>query len=227
MSSGQELLHTIHSLPPADAVAAMLRHAARYPIADPTDPTQAELTPEGAQSAVAFGTRIRGFGQVRLFHSPVKRCRQTAECIARGAGAAGLAVDLVGAQEELGIDYIFDLPEAGRLTAQHGEHLVRLWFSGQVAPTVLRPARAIATDKLGYLAARLREPVTHGRRLDLHISHDWNILILRELMLGVRHEDTGWLEFLDGVVFTAMAERLRAVYRQTNTEQPLPWRFAG
>jgi hypothetical protein len=54
--------------------------------------------------------------------------------------------------------------------------------------------------------------------LDLHVSHDWNIIVLRELVCGVRHEDAGWLDFLDGVVFTPTAAGLRAAYRQKIAE---------
>ena len=72
------------------AVAAMMRHAARHPIADPKLPHLAELTSEGCSAAEEFGARLGGFARLRLFHSPVNRCKQTAECIAQGAGRAGV-----------------------------------------------------------------------------------------------------------------------------------------
>jgi broad specificity phosphatase PhoE len=210
---GLELLDTIHALTAHRTVAAVMRHAARHPIANPAEPTLAEITEEGAKAAEAFGARIRGFDRVRLFHSPVKRCRQTAECIARGATRAGLATEVAGPHDELGVDYILDLAEAGRLTVMHNDHFVRLWFTGQVPTTVIRPPQALADRKTSYLAARLRDPAVDGRRLDLHVSHDWNIIILRELLLGVRHEEAGWLTFLDGVAFAGKAPQLRAFYR--------------
>jgi len=222
---GLQLLDTIHSLPTNAAAAAFLRHAERFPILDSADPTLAEITPDGAVSAEAFGTRIRGFDWVRIFHSPVKRCRQTAECIARGISSTGCPVDIAGPEDALGVDYIVDLMEAGRLTVLHGNHFVRLWFSGQVAPTVIRAAEQIAARKLTFLAQRLQEPSERGRRLDLHVSHDWNIIVLRELVCGVRHEEAGWLNFLDGVAFSSTAGELSAVYRERRVTKPLPWSF--
>jgi hypothetical protein len=210
---GDELLGTLHTLR-AEHTAVVLRHAARHPIADPREPLAAELTSAGRQDAEAFGSRLRGFAHVRLFHSPVKRCQQTAECVAAGAARAGLAVELVGAQPELGVAYILDQIETGRMSGVHGEHFVRLWFTNQVSERLILRAPDIARRKLTYLRARLAEPADGGRRIDLHISHDWNVLILRELLLGVRHEDAGWAPFLDGVVFTAEAEVLRAFYRE-------------
>jgi broad specificity phosphatase PhoE len=217
---GLELLDTIHTLKAHRTVAAVMRHAARHPIANPAEPTLAEITGEGATAAEAFGARIHGFDHLRLFHSPVKRCRQTAECIARGAIGAGLAVEVAGPREELGVDYIVDLAEAGRLTVKHGDHFVRLWFTGQVPATVILPPQGLAGRKTRYMAARLREPVAAGRRLDLHVSHDWNIIVLRELLLGVRHEEAGWLTFLDGVAFAGDADPLQAFYRERDVVVP-------
>ena len=222
---GNELLETIRSLPSGGASAAILRHAARFPIADPSEPTLAEITPAGAAGAESFGARIAGFDEMRIFHSPVKRCAQTAEKIARGARAAGLAVDVVVAQPALGVDYILDLVEVGRLNALYGDTFVRLWFSGRIPEAAILPAARIACTQLFFLTERLQEPCQRGRRLDLHITHDWNVIILRELMLGVRHEETGWLTYLDGLAFSCQADGLRVVYRDRTRTQPLPWRF--
>ena len=89
---GLQLLETIRSLPTPAAAAVMLRHAERFPILVATDHTLVELTPNGAVAAEAFGARIDGFDCVRIFHSPVKRCRQTAESIARGVSSTGCPV---------------------------------------------------------------------------------------------------------------------------------------
>lgn len=219
---GHTLLETIHSLPTHAHAAAFLRHAERFPILAAADHTLAELTPNGHAAAEAFGTRVTGFDRVRIFHSPVKRCRQTAEGIARGLGTAGCAVEVVGAVETLGVDYIADPAETARLATQHGDHFIRLWFSGQVGTTVIRAAEQIVARKLTYLNERLQEPCPQGRRLDLHVSHDWNILTLRELVCGVRHEEAGWLNFLDGVAFSPEVAGLRVVYRHSVVMRPWP-----
>ncbi len=220
---GHTLLETLRSLPVHANAAAFLRHAERFPILADTDHRLAELTPNGHAAAEAFGTRIEGFDRVRIFHSPVKRCRQTAEGIARGWASRGGVVEIVGAADALGVDYILDPAEAARLATEHGDHFIRLWFSGQVGPAVIRGAEQIAARKLAHLTERLHEPCAQGRRLDLHVSHDWNILTLRELLCGVRHEEAGWLNFLDGVAFSPEVAGLRAVYRDKAVTRALPW----
>ena len=222
---GDELLATLQSLGNPTAAAVVLRHAQRFPIIDPSEPTLAEITPAGAAAAEALGRRIAGVDRVRIFHSPVKRCRQTAECLAQGAAAAGLTVELAGPRNVLGVDYILDLDQAGRLSQLHGNDFVRLWFTGQLAEAIIRPAAQIAAEKLDYLTHCLQEPGGTGRRLDLHVSHDWNVIILREHMLQIRHEEAGWLTFLDGLTLVQRPAGLQAVYREHSRIQPLPWEF--
>lgn len=211
---GTELLDTLREEARAGTpVAAMLRHAARHPIADPERPELAELTEEGRAHATEFGAGLRGFPRVRLFHSPVLRCQQTAECIAAGAASIGVPAVLAGAHPELGIHYIRDVKQAGRLSAVHGEHFVRLWHEGAVPPGVVDPIPELAVRKLAFVRARLAEVAADPGLLDLHVSHDWNIIALREHLVGVRHEEAGWLTFLDGVAFRPSPLGLRVVYR--------------
>ncbi|MBA3849416.1 MAG: hypothetical protein C0502_05400 [Opitutus sp.] len=212
---GEELLATLREEARAGTpVAAVLRHAARHPISDPERPELAELTGEGRKHAVAFGAGLAGFARVRIFHSPVLRCRQTAECIALGGTRAGAGVEIAGARPELGIDFIRDLKEAGRLSELHRDHFVRLWFEGAVPPGVADPIPELAARKLAFVRARLGEIAGASGTLDLHVSHDWNILALREHLVGVRHEEAGWLAFLDGLTFRPCGPGLRAVYRR-------------
>ena len=58
---GHELLETIAGLTATPAVAAVMRHAARHPIANPAEPTLAEITADGAKAAAEFGARLTGF----------------------------------------------------------------------------------------------------------------------------------------------------------------------
>lgn len=214
---GEELLQTLRQAA-ADGgpVAAMLRHAARHPIADPREPHLAELTTEGCAAAEEFGTWLGDFARVRLFHSPVKRCRQTIECIAIGAQRVGVEVEVVGEHPDLGINYIRDVTEAGRLSVEYGEKFVRHWFAGTLPPGIVDPVEAISARKVAYVRGHLAtaQPGT----LDLHCSHDWNIMVLREHLCAVRHEDAGWLNFLDGLTFRPAPTGVRAIYREVVRE---------
>jgi hypothetical protein len=88
-----------------------------------------------------------------------------------------------------------------------------MWIEGRIPETVVHTAQRLARVKLSYIAAKLAEPVAAGRRLDLHVTHDWNILVLRELSLGVRHEEQGWIPYLGGVAGTLSNNSLELVFR--------------
>jgi len=221
---GNELLQTTKTLNAATSTALFLRHAERYELTDYRTSFAVELTPNGKQMAERFGNQLPVNKPVRLFHSPLKRCRQTAEGIARGATAAGLAVEFVGEQPILGVGFILDEAKTEKLAMHYGLDFIRAWFSGQIGSDVIKPPRQIAQEYLEYLAARLSEDALPGR-LDIHVSHDWNTMVLRELMLGIRHEEAGWLDYLDGLAIQMEHNGLQVFYREHTASQATPWVF--
>lgn len=221
---GQDLLDTLASLPRTSNAAALLRHSKREALKSTTDPTTALLTEEGKEAARAFGQAIKGYEHLRLFHSPVPRCQQTASCIADGATAQGLHVEMLGTHDALGFGYTHDMAAACGLYFEIGEAFVSRWFSGAISESIISDPGHLAQTTLQHILPPLHEPSTRGRRLDLHVSHDWNVMVMRELLLGVRHEDAGWLSFLDGVAFDTPKEGCaRAHYTSKRVEKALPW----
>jgi hypothetical protein len=68
-------------------VALLMRHAARHPITDPSDPFAAGLTEEGILTAEELGKEFgERFQPGKMVSSPVERCIATGKAIARGAG---------------------------------------------------------------------------------------------------------------------------------------------
>jgi len=185
----------------ADRAVLVLRHAEREPIPDPLRPELAELTPAGMKAARELGARLVGFSHLRLFHSPVKRCRQTAECIGQGLADLGPRIDGPFEVASLGLGYIRGAHEVAELTREHGDHFIRLWFEGRVDARFMQDPRELARHMRGHMDECLEQQAAHGRRLDIHVTHDWNLLVLREWNLGLRHEEAGWIEFLDGVAY--------------------------
>jgi len=200
--------------------AVIVRHAARHPIEDIRRSLEVGLTEQGMEDAERFGRSLRGY-RLRLFHSPAVRCRETAEAIRRGAEAAGALVSLVSPEPALCAPYLKDdacLAEASRL----GKGFIRAWFDGQFPERwICRPS--VAADMvLGPVLARLSEPGGEGR-LDIHVSHDWEISLLREELLGVRHEEAGWPAYLDGITLSWEVDEASARWRSAERR----FRFEG
>ena len=189
----------------------VVRHAERHPIVDLRTHHALLLTERGhamandggralastlastASSNASTASSLR----LRAVHSPVERCAETARGLVAGARAAGLVADVQGSDVVLGDPFLRDrrraLEHAHAL--QHG--FLRAWFDGRVDDDVLQDHRAAAADQVAAWARHLDD----GAAADVVVlvSHDWNIALVREVVLGVRHEDT-WPHFLDGVV---------------------------
>jgi broad specificity phosphatase PhoE len=132
-----------------------------------------------------------------LLHSPILRCQETAEQILFGYGGGTTQ----GPDEGLGIPYVLDLAALADLATRMGQReFATRWFSNDLAKGVVQPAedaaQALATLATDHLAAA--EP----GEIRLLVSHDWNVMLLRDRLMNLRHQEVGWLDFLDGVVFT-------------------------
>lgn len=221
---GSDITASLAKLPATRNAAALIRHAQRHPLGSSSDPTQALLTDAGKQAARELGARLSGFSHLRLFHSPVRRCQQTAECIAEGAQSTGMRVEVCGPRERLSFVCTLDMPAAVSLWNTIGEEFVTRWLTGALPEHMMEAPIDTARLTLREVDVALKDQTPHGRRLDLHISHDWNIMVTRELLTGVRHEEAGWLGFLDGLSFSR-CENSTLTVRAGNTERTcaLPW----
>lgn len=176
--------------------ALVVRHAERHPIAELRRHPEVLLTEEGHAQAVRAGqTLARVARRVRVHHSPVERCAQTARGLVAGAREAGIDAALVGPVPELAYPFVLDPDRAWPLVEGHGMMFIRRWFDGDVPPDIFEPRASAARTQL---AAVRRVLDTDSVDLTVFVSHDWNVALLREDVLGVRPED-GWPHFLDGI----------------------------
>ena len=190
----------------SDPLTLLVRHAEREDVRSANDIFTAPLTDKGRQDARKVGAAFAKRGTITFAHSPVPRCEDTAACMAEGARAAGARAEIVGMRPELGGLYIVDIEQAFRAYVADRQRFVRRWFEGELGEDVLLSRRETAKHQLEVVQE------LHGNTpLTVLVSHDWNIMSVREEFLGVRHEDTGWLGFMDGVAHTEAddARRLR------------------
>jgi broad specificity phosphatase PhoE len=179
-------------------VSIILRHAERYAVPSIDDSLGIGLTAKGMEDSRRFGESIAGRRPVRLFHSPAVRCRETAEGMAEGLRSAGHQVLSIEESRSLCAPYLKDacvLRDADRL----GHEFMRAWFEGRFDRNWLLPTPEAADMVLSAVIDGLRED---RDRLDIHVSHDWEVVLLREELLGVRYEDAGWVDYLAGMAFT-------------------------
>lgn len=211
MMYGSDVLAALDRMNGNCPCAVIVRHAARHPIVDLQRSLEVGLTEEGMDDALRFGSSLGRFSNVRFYHSPAVRCRQTAELMMRGLNDKGAKVSITGPQRNLCAPYLKD-ESCLAMAAQVGKGFMRQWFEGQLDGKWIQDTATAADMVMAPIVAKLSEPVG-GDRLDVHVSHDWEISLLREELLGLRHEDVGWPPFMDGILFRMNGEGVVASYR--------------
>lgn len=196
----------------------LLRHAPRGEISDPRTGNDVPLTPEGQELATQLGVRIadllRNDDVVVLGHSPVFRCEQTARAIHAGLSTAARSARVIGKRGHLGGPYLIDPKPALDEAARLGPRFVREWFNGALPPSLVQPLTEAARSQIADALEVLDGP--ERPRLAVLVSHDWNLMLVREHVFGIRHEEAGWIDFLDGVAIGRSADGASVRYRRAH-----------
>jgi broad specificity phosphatase PhoE len=182
-------------------VAALVRHSARefepgrHDLLNP-------LTDEGRMFARDFGKSLPKHLLVRGYASPAERCVETVQLILQGHGESGGRVTRHRPIEALGVFYVLDQMKMYRaMTSAAGQvPFLASWFAGDVATDVMMPAD-LAAKLVGRVVASKLEAPLERPQLDVCVSHDMSLYLVRDRLLGLGVESAGAVDFLDGVVF--------------------------
>lgn len=200
----------------------LIRHAPRGEITDPRTGNDVPITKEGHALATELGSRLAALvgrgDRVVLGHSPVLRCGQTAAAIHAGLTAGARVTTVIGERGHLGGPYLRDPKPALDLAAQLGHHFLRRWFDGGVPASLVQPRPEAARDQVDRALDVLGGP--ESPRLAVLVSHDWNLMLVREHYFGIRHEDAGWIDFLDGVAIRRASNGFAVGYRGRVVQVP-------
>jgi hypothetical protein len=184
-----------------DHVVALMRHSARefepgrHDLLNP-------LTDAGREFARAFGAALPKQLLVRGYTSPAQRCVETTDLILEGHAAAGGSITRSRPIEALGVFYVLDQMRMYRaMTAATGQvPFLASWFAGDVPADVMMPAALAAKLLGGVVASKLKAPIQRPQ-LDVCVSHDMSLYLVRDRLLELNVVNGGEVAFLDGVVF--------------------------
>lgn len=211
-----DLLRRLHD-EAVGPIALITRHSAREFNRDVHDLLN-PLTDTGRMHCRLMGEALPKALHVRGYASPPERCRETASLVIQAHGEKGGRRGSVRPVESLGVFYALDqikmwkaLQQAGGLSA-----FVERWANGSVAADAMIPAadaarlitRSTWTRLLGH-------PERQG--LDLCVTHDMTILMLRDRLLG-EAASMHSVDFLEGL---ALYQRDGRVWLQSTVGDPV------
>jgi len=192
--------------------AIVMRHAERPAILANNGHYTTGLTEKGLEDAFIFGSGLSEYSEsFKLYYSPVKRCLQTAEKIQEALLKAGKNAKLCGPEEKIGVSYMLvDIDSAFSEAMVHGDEFIRTWFDGGLRPGVYKPLDDTLAEHLDYL----KNCLDSTPEMSIHVTHDWNLNVLREGIFHLRHEDVGWPGFLSGLVFSKDNDIIHAMIKK-------------
>jgi hypothetical protein len=204
----------------SDPVAIMIRHAERYPINNMANALELLLTGKGKEDAYILGRNLSHYSPLAIYHSPVPRCRETALSIHDGIKSANKQAAIEGFLLDLGGPYIIgDWYAVVKAIEEIGHTLfLRKWFDGELPATLIMSLQEAARTQLMILVNQLNSGISST----LNVTHDWNIMIIREYYFHLRHEDIGDPDYLDGVYAFYENGRLHLGYHDHVTEPDIP-----
>lgn len=174
----------------------LIRHGQREPIYDIRQSERAALTVSGRKSAHLLGQRLRRLQPTRIFCSPVRRCLHTGEAMQRGIGHRTRA-KLIPDCDFLAMPYLLDLTACLELASRIGAGpFLRVWFDGRLSPNMVMPPAKAARLLLRQLDICRR---WWKKGLHIHVTHDWNLILLRNFALGGDIDPDRWPDFLNGL----------------------------
>ncbi|MFX0133890.1 MAG: histidine phosphatase family protein [Candidatus Hodarchaeota archaeon] len=187
-------------------ISVLLRHSIREEIIDRDSLRNAQLTNEGEKLAYEFGKLLPKDRLIRIFHSPISRCKDTAELICQGIRDNHGSALMIGERDFLGGTYIlkghliFDL-----FTDLGVSGFVEKWFRGGFDKTILHPPKRARNDMINSL---IQCNQNNSKEIDLHVSHDLNIILFKAVLFNVLSEDFKWPEFMEGIIFKKIDNEL-------------------
>ncbi|MFZ5560427.1 MAG: histidine phosphatase family protein [Pseudomonadota bacterium] len=179
-------------LPGDKPLALITRHSLRELAPNGIATYDLPLTPDGVRLAEQWGGQLP-WPLHGLHSSPVGRCVDTAQAMARGAGCSGLAVSTSLNLVEPGC-YVHSVGEVGPLFLQLGPLAFANRHLGERLAGILSPEQGGAK-----LLRHLYEHQGSAGTLTVHVTHDTILAaFIYHLMDRARLEEEDWPWMLEG-----------------------------
>ena len=196
------ILENLNKFPENSKIILILRHSHRNEPELNEKLHKIRLTPKGHAFAKKFGENLPKSRPIRLFHSIIWRCEETAENIHNGFKSIGGKSELKGEFTPL---YKMGFDESNRdLFYRHimkysfRKALFR-WVTGFYLPEEWTPFIQFIQNAANLIWDQLNDAPERG--IDIFITHDWHVMALRFGWFSLP-PDKRWVNFNGGFAFT-------------------------
>jgi hypothetical protein len=182
-------------------MSVLLRHGDRhYDPANLRNEPFLPLTEHGKQQSYEFGLQLPSEPYYHFFSSPVIRCVETAYQIEKGCIKRGAKTQVNIIIPNLGPFFVKDRSAVlSHCVVEGPEVFFQSWLRGQISEKIMLPPKLAIRQQLPQIMARLAEQ--DHLNLNLYVTHDVNLYLIREFCLGQVIEEVGRIDPLEGLVF--------------------------
>jgi broad specificity phosphatase PhoE len=189
-------------------IAAIMRHSERhYDKENPFREPFMSLTENGKEMSRKFGEQLPAGMILRAFSSFIGRCIETAYLIDKGYTSKGEKTASNIVELFLSPFYAKNPAEILKTFLEAGSlSFIRSWLDGDFSSELIENPENSAKKIVGFAKEKLTESLEG--HIDIFVSHDWNLYLVKEVFLGLKHEDYGKIEYLESVVLYSQNDNI-------------------
>ena len=183
-----------------DKLFVVLRHSARNYHEDITMEPFMSLTDKGRAMAFQMGSSLPENFSIRFFSSYIGRCIETAYLLDKGfVKKTGAMTENNRVTDIMAPFYVNDLSKLADIIMSRDLFVfIREWINVHIPESILMPPKEAARKMFKFMVCSLWE--SEKNTLQISVTHDWNLYLLKEFGLGLAHEEYGKVSYLEGIV---------------------------
>ncbi|MFX0075626.1 MAG: histidine phosphatase family protein [Candidatus Hermodarchaeota archaeon] len=219
-TQARNIVKSIADFPEESKIILLLRHSHRNEPTENEKIHELKLTPQGHQIAKIFGQNLPKSRTIRLYHSVVERCIETAKDILTGFESVGGNGSINGS--------VTPLFHAGTVPKfflnvfkdESPIEFLHRWAVGFYSYKAITPFHIYCQNAADIIWKGLNKAPERG--IDLYITHDIFLLALRYGWFGIP-PDHDWIPFLGGVAFVIASDSIKLFDKNRFLTLPIPF----
>jgi phosphohistidine phosphatase SixA len=203
-SDARTIIDNLNKFPEDSKIILVLRHSHRLEPEINEKLHKVRLTPKGHAIAKKFGENLPKNRAIRLFHSIIWRCEETAENIHNGFKRIGGKSEIIG---ELDLLYKMGFDDDEQTRKKFYNHIMKYsfrkamlrWVTGFYLPEEWTPFIRYIQNAANLIWNKLSDAPERG--IDIYVTHDWHVMTLRFGWFALL-PDKRWVNYHGGFAFT-------------------------
>jgi hypothetical protein len=203
-----------------------IRHSHRLENPNWADMMKLPLTNMGRQIADEFASNLPNNRKYRIFHSPVERCRETAQIFSDSLNKIQAKVKFYEKDENLSL-YFGDPQEIARLSMIDERKFLAFWIAEHYNPEIIHPFSKFIQDSaksFWKMHLDFKKDCDPTPICDIFITHDFNILGWLFGWGGI-YQIQDWTEYLEGFAIILQKKDYKLFHRGTERNITYPYWF--